>query len=432
MQFRQLVSITLGRLLMPLRAAAPAGPNPGEHWVMGDQLFTRNADGDQTLRHVTDADFNVPGGVPQLGADGKIPASLIAASSTGGTGGGAQSTIIGKAIGEVWASFCDPGAPPAGALICDGAEYLRTDYPTLFSVIKTRAGRPSSDLYFRVPDCRQRVIYGSLGGSAVRKGAVYKVSVTNRGSGLTPGSYDFTFEGGTYATPALGKLVVTTENVPGIGSTGVVSRIEIRDPGSYTTFGAPASGSPSNTAVKIPEATLPASAGALYEVFGRPVDQRIRGINVTAHGTGYTTAPLVAISGGALLGATAYAIIDAGGRVAHVVITNPGMGDPTGAVVAITGGGGAGATAVLDLASPFVITGDLIGASDHTLTTEEMPSHTHSMAVESGGGLDLASPTNTAGADEQATGNLTGATGGGLAHALLPPGVGATILIQAL
>ena len=421
MKFRSIFDATLGRLLLPNRAAL-ASPLASEQWIVGQNIYVRDAAGLVTMRLLTSADFNVANGVPQLGADGKIPAALVTAASGGGTG---------KTVGELWAWAGDPATPPTGALVADGTEYLREDYPLLAAICGSRYGRARDDLYFRVPNTVGRAVIGGLSGPAVRKGGIYKVTVNLRGRSLTPGTYDFTFEGGTYTIAALGRLIVETETVPGLGATGVAARIEIRSPGSYSTFGSATSGSGSNVGVKIPEGTLPVSAGVTYEIYGRPVDTAITAVRVTAHGSGYTTAPHVSISGGALTGATAFAIIDSTGKVRHVVVTNVGRGDPTGATISITGGSGVGAAAVIAVGSPFASAGDMFGEADHPLTIEELPAHTHPVPSEVGGGSDLASLTNTAGVDELLTGGATGATGGDQAIGLFQPSIGVTWVIQA-
>jgi hypothetical protein len=73
-------------------------------------------------------------------------------------------------------------------------------------------------------------------------------------------------------------------------------------------------------------------------------------------GSGYTTAPSVAITGGGGTGATATAVI-AGGEVTGFNITNPGSGYTTPPTIALTGGGGTGAaaTAVLGEGDDFVL-----------------------------------------------------------------------------
>lgn len=80
-------------------------------------------------------------------------------------------------------------------------------------------------------------------------------------------------------------------------------------------------------------------------------------IVVTAGGTGYTTVPTVAFSGGSGSGATATATI-ANGSVLSIALTNPGHGYLVGETVTITisGGGGSGATATVSL-MPFGVAG---------------------------------------------------------------------------
>ncbi|WP_273823021.1 phage tail tube protein [Pseudomonas asplenii] len=71
-------------------------------------------------------------------------------------------------------------------------------------------------------------------------------------------------------------------------------------------------------------------------------------------GSGYTTAPTVAITGGGGSGATATAQIE-DGKVTGFTITNPGSGYTTAPTVALTGGSGTGATAraVIDTGVDF-------------------------------------------------------------------------------
>jgi len=65
---------------------------------------------------------------------------------------------------------------------------------------------------------------------------------------------------------------------------------------------------------------------------------------VTNAGSGYTTAPTVAITGGGGTGATATATVS-GGSVTGFNITNAGTGYTSAPTVALTGGAGTGATA---------------------------------------------------------------------------------------
>ena len=79
-------------------------------------------------------------------------------------------------------------------------------------------------------------------------------------------------------------------------------------------------------------------------------------IELTNGGSGYTTAPTVALSGGGGTGAAATAII-AGGKVVGFKITNAGSGYTSTPTVDLTGGAGTGATAraVLGDADDFVL-----------------------------------------------------------------------------
>lgn len=70
----------------------------------------------------------------------------------------------------------------------------------------------------------------------------------------------------------------------------------------------------------------------------------IRAINVTGGGTGYTSAPTVALVGGGGTSATATAIVD-DGAVIGVTVTNPGTGYTSAPSVTFTGGAGTGAAA---------------------------------------------------------------------------------------
>lgn len=77
----------------------------------------------------------------------------------------------------------------------------------------------------------------------------------------------------------------------------------------------------------------------------------VTAITVMAAGTGYTSAPAVALSGGNGTGATAHAELDAQGRVARIIVDKAGTGYTAAPTVAITGGGGSGATATASFGS---------------------------------------------------------------------------------
>ncbi len=66
-------------------------------------------------------------------------------------------------------------------------------------------------------------------------------------------------------------------------------------------------------------------------------------MNLTNGGSGYTSSPTVAISGGGGSGATATTTVDAG-EVKSIVLTSPGTGYTSAPTVNISSGGGTGAT----------------------------------------------------------------------------------------
>jgi len=85
-------------------------------------------------------------------------------------------------------------------------------------------------------------------------------------------------------------------------------------------------------------------------------DGALAALSLTTGGTGYTTAPTVAITGGGGTGATATAIVS-GGAVTGFNITNAGTGYTSQPTVALTGGAGTGAaaTAVVGDSDDFVL-----------------------------------------------------------------------------
>jgi hypothetical protein len=71
-------------------------------------------------------------------------------------------------------------------------------------------------------------------------------------------------------------------------------------------------------------------------------------IAVTVPGTGYTSAPAVAITGGSGAGATATATVS-GGAVTAVTVVDPGAGYLTAPSVGFSGGGGSSAAATASI-----------------------------------------------------------------------------------
>lgn len=78
---------------------------------------------------------------------------------------------------------------------------------------------------------------------------------------------------------------------------------------------------------------------------------RVTSIRVTNGGSGYTTSPTVAFTGGEGSGATASALVTSG-TVTEIIVLNGGSSYGSALSVAITGGGGSGATAVAYIGGP--------------------------------------------------------------------------------
>lgn len=410
------LDILAGRLILPTLAVAPGSPSASQLWQIAAQIFVRNAAGSDTFRLLTDDEMGVANGVATLGTDGLIPTSQLPSSATSGV-----SVPIGGGID--WHG--GPSSIPTGFLVCDGAEYLRTDYPVLYAILRARHGRGTNDLYFRVPDLIGRTSYGAW--SFENSGYIRRVDVVNRGSGYTPGSYTFTFTGGTFSTAATGRVVIANETVPSVGTTGVIQRVEILTPGDYTSTGTAATGTAANCGVTIPSAAIPGGTGFIYDALAQPLvatrePYAAWSVQIDNHGTGYTSPPEIVISGASLKGATGYAVIRNSG-VANIVITCRGTGSIAGATVTITGGGGASAAASLRTESRYLLAGDYIGEEAHLPTLGELVTHHHANAL-GGGGTGLGS-----GATE-AKGN-TADTGSSYPVPFQVPGHGSVPIIRA-
>jgi autotransporter-associated beta strand protein len=88
---------------------------------------------------------------------------------------------------------------------------------------------------------------------------------------------------------------------------------------------------------------MPTTAGLVPGMSVRGIPS-VRSVTVTNGGTGYTSAPAVAITGGGGTGATATATVS-GGAVTAVTVTAAGSGFTSEPTIAFTGGGGSGAAA---------------------------------------------------------------------------------------
>lgn len=143
---------------------------------------------------------------------------------------------------------------------------------------------------------------------------------------------------------------------------------------------------------------------------------RVTYVAVTNGGSGYTSAPTVAFSGGGGSGVAASAVIDSAGTVRFVVITNWGTGYTSAPTVSFSGGSGSGAAATATindysdkvLAQLFAadnvnVKVSLIG----TTSSSKMPYYTGTMVMDTD---NIAIPANGAVAFDisgQGSGSLT-------------------------
>ena len=105
-------------------------------------------------------------------------------------------------------------------------------------------------------------------------------------------------------------------------------------------------------------------------ISGGATTKKVQGIEVTNQGSGYTSAPTVAISAPPAGGtqATATAVLDSAQKVSHINITNAGDGYTSTPTVSITGGSGTDAQATATLISAAVFNdGELLSATDFSV-----------------------------------------------------------------
>jgi FtsP/CotA-like multicopper oxidase with cupredoxin domain len=223
---------------------------------------------------------------------------------------------------------------------------------------------------------------GAAATATVANGRVTGVMITDRGTGYTSApAVSFTGGGGSGAT-ASSALIITTVTLtsPGSGYTSLPD-VSLLGGGGYgamavATFaaGTPYDPAPlynafkktatkrgvfevSQDAIIIPQA---AYSSAYNATFPTDISQYVQlhdftktffygpiiRLTVKNGGSGYTSAPIVQITGGGGTGATAVATVS-GGAVTGLAVTKPGTGYSSAPTITFTGGGGGtGAVAV--------------------------------------------------------------------------------------
>lgn len=118
---------------------------------------------------------------------------------------------------------------PIGTLLCDGASYLRTDYPQLFAIIGTTYGA-ADGTHFNVPDLRGRVAVGLGSGPGLtpRSAGEQFGEETHELTSTEMPSHTHTDTGHTHAESValpnlttIGLEVPEATALPGTGITGI-------------------------------------------------------------------------------------------------------------------------------------------------------------------------------------------------------------------
>ena len=89
---------------------------------------------------------------------------FLQATITGSTSSQSVAPLIPAGVIVAWAG----SSAPAGWLICEGTELLRSDYAALFNICSTTFGSTSGTV-FNIPDLRGRAIYGTS--TSIARGA---------------------------------------------------------------------------------------------------------------------------------------------------------------------------------------------------------------------------------------------------------------------
>lgn len=205
---------------------------------------------------------------------------------------------IGDAAGTI--KMHASSITPAGHLNCDGASYLRADYPALYNTIGTQYGS-ADGTHFNVPDITGRVPvgYAAAGGHA-------DVDTLGKNDGVVKANRRPKHNSTVGGAPALGSLVVS--GAPAIGSLAV--------------SGAPAAGSLATGAVGFGD-NNPGDNGATGGHTQGPGATTGGASGVSQHSHPITGAPAIgslAVSGAPALGS----LVVSGAPTAGSLAVGPG------------------------------------------------------------------------------------------------------------
>ncbi len=339
---------------------------------------------------------------------------------SGGGGTGAAATASGSID---HATVLNPGSgyttaptvtidPPAlaGGIQAVATAQLTGDRVTGLLVSNRGSG------YTTAPGITLTTVDTGSGATAEAALTITDIQVTNPGAGYTSPPSVNLIGGGGYGAAAVAQLVALgpgydlagLQNVFAKGTTNLNATI---NPGVFATGQDP---------IIVPQAAYNSAYNAsvaddmrqyvqIHDVVKTFFSGPLTGLTLTAGGTGYTSAPLVTITGGgATIDATASATI-AGATVNGATVTARGSGYVSAPTVTLTGGGGSGATATATLTrivsavtvtnwgngytSPPTVVFNGGGGSGAAATATVASGHIIAITVTNGGSGYLVAPT---------------------------------------
>lgn len=122
---------------------------------------------------------------------------------------------------------------PAGYLICDGSEVLKTDYPELYGIIGNAFGTVTGSTKFKIPDLRNKFIQGANSNT----GEIKEAGLPNI-TGTTGDSYIYTNDTSTAAV--MGAFVcgtVATASIKGDIASKTISSLQFNASRSNSIYG---------------------------------------------------------------------------------------------------------------------------------------------------------------------------------------------------
>ncbi len=226
---------------------------------------------------------------------------------------------------------------------------------------------------------------GAAATATITAGVVTAITITNPGTGYTSAPA-ITFSGGGGGSGASATATVFSgvacTNLGTLGAGATVTRTLVFNVGTtaaLTTQTNTASINATNAATQtatfntLVQTTTCTNTNYFFRSTTGAVSTGANGYavgyaNMTSNGTGYTSAPAVAFSGGGGTGAAGTAVGNSTGGVAGVNITAGGSGYTSAPTITLTGGGGTGAAATAVLTDNQRLALTTQGASDTTAT----------------------------------------------------------------